>query len=58
MRITTFNANGIRSAASKGFFEWMKDRESEIVCIQELKAQEDQFGQDQNLCYRDVLGGY
>ena len=43
MRITTFNANGIRSAASKGFFDWMKDRESEIVCIQELKAQEDQL---------------
>src|SRR5437764_810558 len=24
MRIITFNANGIRSAANKGFFEWLK----------------------------------
>ncbi|MGZ8190580.1 MAG: exodeoxyribonuclease III [Methylococcaceae bacterium] len=38
MRIITFNANGIRSAERKGFFNWMKGQNADIVCIQETKA--------------------
>ena len=40
LRILTFNANGIRSAAKKGFFEWFMEQNADILCIQELKAQE------------------
>lgn len=43
MRIVTFNANGIRSAASKGFFAWLKRQKADITCIQETKAQEHQL---------------
>ncbi len=39
MRIISVNVNGIRAAARKGFFEWLADRNADIVCIQELKAQ-------------------
>ncbi|MCG5515965.1 MULTISPECIES: exodeoxyribonuclease III [unclassified Ectothiorhodospira] len=39
MRIINFNANGIRSAARKGFFQWLEAREADVVCIQETKAQ-------------------
>jgi exodeoxyribonuclease-3 len=39
MRVTTFNANGIRAAARKGFFDWMRRAEPDVVCVQELKAQ-------------------
>lgn len=39
MRIITVNLNGIRSAASKGFFEWLAQQDADIVCLQELKAQ-------------------
>lgn len=39
MRVTTFNANGIRSAAQKGFFQWLARQEADVVCIQETKAQ-------------------
>lgn len=38
MRIITANLNGIRSAASKGFFDWMKRQRADVVCLQELKA--------------------
>ena len=38
MRVITFNANGIRSAASKGFFAWFAQQDADILCIQELKA--------------------
>lgn len=39
MRIITINLNGIRSAASKGFYEWLEEQNADIVCLQELKAQ-------------------
>jgi exodeoxyribonuclease III len=43
MRIITLNANGIRSAARKGFFEWLPAQEADVVCIQETKAQVEQL---------------
>ncbi len=46
MRIITFNANGIRAAERKGFFNWLKQQNADIVCIQETKAQEHQLNAD------------
>jgi exodeoxyribonuclease III len=40
MRIITLNANGLRSAAAKGFTAWMRRQQADIVCLQEIKAQE------------------
>ena len=40
MRIITLNLNGIRSAARKGVFEWLSKQAWDIVCLQELKAQD------------------
>jgi len=60
MRIITFNANGIRSAANKGFFAWLKQQNADVVCLQETKSQEDQlsdpmFRPDGHHCfYRDA----
>jgi exodeoxyribonuclease-3 len=61
MRIITFNANGIRSAANKGFFNWLRKQEADVVCLQETKSQEDQLGDptfrpDGHHCfYRDAV---
>jgi len=38
MKIITVNVNGIRAAAKKGFFDWLKKERPDIVCIQETKA--------------------
>ena len=38
MRILTLNLNGIRAAASKGFFDWMKRQQADVVCLQEVRA--------------------
>ena len=43
MRIITFNCNGIRAAARKGFFNWLATVDVDIVCLQETKAQVDQL---------------
>ena len=40
MRITTCNVNGLRSAASKGFVDWMLALAPDIACVQEIKARE------------------
>ena len=40
MRIITANLNGIRSAANKGFFAWLQSQQADVICLQELKAQE------------------
>jgi exodeoxyribonuclease-3 len=39
----SFNANGLRSAASKGFFDWFRKRDVDLLCIQETKAQAHQL---------------
>jgi len=39
MRIISVNLNGIRSAAGKGFYEWLAQQDADIVCMQEIKAQ-------------------
>jgi exodeoxyribonuclease-3 len=43
MRIITLNANGIRAAARKGFFDWLGKQKADMVCIQETKAQRHQL---------------
>ncbi|SMN00315.1 Exodeoxyribonuclease III [uncultured Candidatus Thioglobus sp.] len=43
MKIITANVNGIRAAEKKGFFTWLKNTDADVVCLQEIKAQEDQL---------------
>ncbi len=50
MRVITLNANGIRSAASKGAFAWLRQQNADVICLQETKAQEHQLaGHDVDL---------
>ncbi|HEX5125346.1 MAG TPA: exodeoxyribonuclease III [Rhodocyclaceae bacterium] len=40
LRVISLNLNGIRSAATKGFYPWLAEQNADVVCLQELKAQE------------------
>lgn len=40
MRIFSYNVNGIRSAQNKGFDEWLTQTNPDIICFQEIKANE------------------
>lgn len=42
MKILSFNVNGIRAAYQKGFLNWLTTSRADIVCVQEIKAQEAQ----------------
>ena len=44
MRIVSWNVNGIRAVAGKGFAETVKAMNADIIGIQETKAQIDQLG--------------
>ncbi|HQR51618.1 MAG TPA: exodeoxyribonuclease III [Methylophilaceae bacterium] len=39
LRIISANLNGIRSASSKGFYDWLQQQNADLLCMQELKAQ-------------------
>lgn len=44
MKIITYNVNGIRSAMSKGFMDWLQSEKPDVLCIQEIKASPEQVG--------------
>lgn len=43
MKIISYNVNGIRAAMSKGFVEWLTVASPDVICLQEIKAQEQQI---------------
>jgi len=43
MKILSWNVNGIRAADKKGLFNWFKDEQPDILCLQETKAQPEQI---------------
>ncbi|MFX0124561.1 MAG: exodeoxyribonuclease III [Candidatus Hodarchaeota archaeon] len=43
MELLSWNVNGIRACINKGFIEWVKQRDPEIICLQETKAQANQI---------------
>ena len=43
MKIISYNVNGIRAAIRKGFLDWLRTVSPDVVCLQEIKANEDQL---------------
>ena len=42
-KIISYNVNGIRAALRKGLAQWLKAVDADIVCLQEIKAKEEQI---------------
>lgn len=43
LRVVSINVNGLRSAAKKGFFEWLAHSEADVVCMQETRLNHAQW---------------
>ena len=43
MKIISYNVNGIRAAITKGFLDWLPSANPDVICLQEIKANEDQI---------------
>lgn len=56
MRIYSWNVNGIRAVMNKGFFEWIREEQPDIFCVQETKADPSQL--DESLLNIDGYTSY
>ncbi len=43
MKILSYNVNGIRAAITKGFLDWLQAANPDIICLQEIKATQEQI---------------
>ncbi len=43
MKIISYNVNGVRAAVNKGLYQWLETESPDILCLQEIKALEDQI---------------
>ncbi|WP_129842132.1 exodeoxyribonuclease III [Streptomyces sp. RFCAC02] len=43
LTVTTANVNGLRAAAGKGYTDWLAGSDADVVCLQEVRAEEDQL---------------
>jgi exodeoxyribonuclease-3 len=57
MEIITYNVNGLRAAIGKGFYDWLKTRDPDIICLQETKLQSSQVPSElfESLGYRQYF---
>lgn len=46
MKIISYNVNGIRAAMKKGLNDWIAVAQPDVMGIQEIKAQQDQIGEE------------
>jgi exodeoxyribonuclease-3 len=44
MKVTTLNANGLRSAERRGFSSWLQKSAPDVLCLQEIRCDEDSLG--------------
>lgn len=43
MKLLSWNVNGFRAVIKKGFWDWFQGSDADVVCLQEIKASEDQI---------------
>lgn len=43
MKIASYNVNGIRAALNKGFIDWLQATNPDVICLQEIKANQEQL---------------
>lgn len=58
MKVISFNANGIRSSARNGLYDWLVGQDVDFVCIQETKSQVEQLIPEELYFPRDYFCDY
>ncbi|MDT0268285.1 exodeoxyribonuclease III [Streptomyces sp. DSM 44915] len=46
LTVTSVNVNGLRAAAKKGYLEWLAGCAADVVCLQEVRAEEAQLTEE------------
>ena len=45
LKIISYNVNGIRSAITKGFVDWLNKESPDVICLQEIKIARKDFNE-------------
>jgi exodeoxyribonuclease-3 len=43
IKILSYNVNGVRAGIKNGLLDWLKDKSFDVICLQEIKADDDAF---------------
>jgi exodeoxyribonuclease-3 len=43
LKIISYNVNGVRAAIKKGLLDWLKGMDPDVICLQEIKADDGAF---------------
>lgn len=46
VRLFSWNVNGIRAVMKKGFLDWLAGSDADVVCLQEVRADQEQIEKD------------
>jgi len=46
MKLISYNVNGLRAALGRGFADWLREANPDVLCLQEIKATKDQIDED------------
>src|SRR5690606_7388580 len=46
LKLVSWNVNGLRAVAKKGFLDWFRSEDADIVCLQETKAAPEQLSDE------------
>lgn len=46
LKLSSWNVNGLRAVYKKGFINWLKNNDADIVCLQETKAHKEQLPEE------------
>ena len=53
MRLVSANVNGIRAAVRRGGLAWLLDQEADVICLQEVRATDDQLAEALGDAFQD-----
>ncbi len=56
MRVISFCAQGLESAAQEGFFEWATEQDADFICVQDLQVKE--YDIKGNSCFPSQYNAY
>ncbi|WP_330926363.1 exodeoxyribonuclease III [Candidatus Sororendozoicomonas aggregata] len=56
MRVISFNCEGIKNASEKGLFDWLKEQDADVICLQDTREKDiviesDAYQLDGYFCY-------
>lgn len=46
MQVISLSVDGIKQAASRGLYDWLAKQSADVICLQDLRASEDQLDSD------------